>query len=114
MINLYVLRTFVAVVDQGSVIGAARKQRYAASAVSRQMKRLQSYLGVQLFVPEGRSIRPTAAAISIADRIRPLLAEADGVERYLAAITSHSASVPNPADRGVGESAISSAYIVAS
>ena len=83
MLSLRVLKTFLAVIDTGSVIGAARLRGYSAAAVSRQMAGLQRGLGVELFLPEGRGIRPSAHAIHLAARSRVLIAEAEAVEGYL-------------------------------
>lgn len=80
--NVSVLQTFVAVIDSGSVIGAARERGYSAAAVSRQIGWLQRRLGVQLFVPEGRSIRPTPDAIVFVERCRDLVDEVRRFERY--------------------------------
>ena len=83
MLSLRVLKTFLAVVDTGSVSGAARLRGYSSAAVSRQMAGLQRRLGVTLFLPEGRGIRPSAHAIRLAARSRALIAEAEALESYL-------------------------------
>lgn len=74
MINPAILQTFVAVLDNGSVMAAARECGYSPAAVSRQMSRLQRRLGVRLFEPDGRGIRPTAIAEELAVGARRLLA----------------------------------------
>lgn len=84
--DLRVLRTLVAVVDCGTVIGASRARGYSAAAVSRQMSALQSRLGVRLFVPDGRSIAPTAEAVELAERAREVTAAADAFETYTRSI----------------------------
>ena len=80
--NLPVLKTFVAVLDEGSVVAAARARGYSPAAVSRQMAWLQRRLGVRLFVPEGRSIRPTPAALDFAAQCRDLLTEVGHFEAF--------------------------------
>jgi DNA-binding transcriptional LysR family regulator len=80
--DIATVQTFLAVIDCGSVIEASRVRGYSAAAVSRQLGRLQGRLGVRLFVREGRSIRPTEAAIALALHDRRLVAEAEKFERY--------------------------------
>ena len=43
------MRTFVHIVDSGSISAAADRLDVAKSAVSRRLKELEQYLGVQLF-----------------------------------------------------------------
>lgn len=80
MIDLEILRTFIAVVDQGSVVGASRICGFTPSAVSRQMSGFQRRLGVTLFEPDGRGIRPTPIAYDISARARLLLEESVSFE----------------------------------
>ena len=82
MITVNVLKTFVAVVDCGSIVGAARARGYSPAAVSRQMGWLQRRLGVTFFEPEGRSIRATEAALEYAARAREFVDEVYRFERY--------------------------------
>jgi DNA-binding transcriptional LysR family regulator len=86
MVNIRLLRTAVAVHDCGSVSGAARSAGYSAAAISRQLGTLQRELGVPLFVPRGRGVTPTAEMRRLVDRVRPLLAQADDLDRHLRAI----------------------------
>lgn len=80
--NLNVLKTFVAVMDCGSVVSAARDRGYSAAAVSRQMGWLQRRLGVRLFVPDGRSIKPTPEAFEFLERCRGLVDEVSRFESF--------------------------------
>jgi DNA-binding transcriptional LysR family regulator len=82
MVDLGVLKTFIAVIDTGSVVAAARERGYSPAAVSRQMAWLQRRLDVRFFEPAGRSIRPTTDALEFALRARELVDEADRFERY--------------------------------
>jgi len=88
MTNVNVLKTFVAVIDSGSVAAAAHGRGYSPAAVSRQIGWLQRRLGVRLFVPDGRSIRPTQEALEFADRARALVVQVSGFERYSEAFAS--------------------------
>jgi DNA-binding transcriptional LysR family regulator len=78
---LSVLKTFVMVVECGSMVEAARRRGYSAGAVTRQMGWLQRRLGVRLFEPEGRSIRPTDDAIGLVEYARAAIDEADRFDR---------------------------------
>ncbi|MFB8388082.1 LysR family transcriptional regulator [Microbacterium sp. NPDC055910] len=80
--DLSVMKTFVSVVDQGSVVGAAKALGYSPAAVSRQMGWLQRRLGVRLFVPVGRSIEPTAPALEFVQRCREVVEEVRRFESY--------------------------------
>nr|WP_243847298.1 LysR family transcriptional regulator [Microbacterium ulmi] len=80
------MQTFVAVVEHGSVIGASRACGYSPAAVSRQMSSLSLSLGVTLFVPQGRSIRPSEKALLLAARARVLLQEAESFDAYARAL----------------------------
>lgn len=82
MITVDVLKTFVAVIDCGSVVGAARVRGYSPAAVSRQMGWLQRRLGVKFFEPHGRSIKATDAALEYAARAREFVDEVHRFERY--------------------------------
>ena len=81
--DLRLLRSLIAVVDCGTVVGAARARGYSTSAVSRQLGVLQRRLGLQLFLRHGRCITPTPAAIALTERARELVDTADQFERYL-------------------------------
>ena len=82
MITVDVLKTFVAVIDCGTVVGAARVRGYSPAAVSRQMGWLQRRLGVRFFEPHGRSIRATDAALEYVVRAREFVDEVNRFERY--------------------------------
>lgn len=67
MLNPVHLATLQAVLDRGSLVGAARELGYTASAVSQQMRMLERATGLALFERLPRTIRPTAAAYYLAD-----------------------------------------------
>jgi DNA-binding transcriptional LysR family regulator len=85
VITVDVLKTFVAVIDCGTVVGAARLRGYSPAAVSRQMGWLQRRLGVRFFEPHGRSIRATDAALEYVVRAREFVDEVQRFERYSSA-----------------------------
>jgi DNA-binding transcriptional LysR family regulator len=69
------LRLLVAVVESGSVTGAAVKLGVTQSAVSHLLDKLRAIVGDPLFVKSGRGVRATARALALAPRARELLRE---------------------------------------
>jgi len=92
-LDLRVLATLVAVVDCGSVVGASEARGYSPAAVSRQLSSLQQRLGVRLFAPSGRSIRPLPPALELAAIARPLLEAAARAEREIRRVGATRAGV---------------------
>ena len=68
------LRLFLAVLEEGSVSGAAARLGLTQSAVSHALAKLRAILGDDLFVKSGRGIVATAHAEALADPARRLLA----------------------------------------
>ena len=60
LLDMDVLRSFVAISETGSFSGAARAVLRTPSAISMQIKKLEEQLGRQLFVREGRRVSLTA------------------------------------------------------
>lgn len=58
----HLIRSFLAVLDQGSLLGAARLLQISQPTVGRQIAELESQLGMVLFERTGRGVVPTAAA----------------------------------------------------
>jgi DNA-binding transcriptional LysR family regulator len=73
--DIATLRSLVLVVERGSIVAAARECGYTPGAISRQLGRLQRRLGVNLFEPDGRGIRPNERCVRLADDARRLIAE---------------------------------------
>ena len=71
------LRVFLAVVEEGSFSGAARKLRRAQSAVSYGIAMLEGQLGVSLFDRSGRKPVPSAAGDALLAQARSIVVEAD-------------------------------------
>ena len=78
------VRSFVAVLDAGSLMGAARKIGALQPTLSRHITELESQLGAPLFERTGRGVTPTAMALAIADSARQMEAGADELARTLA------------------------------
>ncbi|MCB2017313.1 MAG: LysR family transcriptional regulator [Hydrogenophaga sp.] len=72
------LQLLVAVVDAGSVTGAAQTLGVTQSAVSHQLDKLRAITGDPLFVKSGRGIVATARASELAVQARELLRQLQG------------------------------------
>ena len=77
------VRSFLAVLDAGSLMGAARKLGAQQPTLSRHITELESQLGAALFERTGRGVLPTALALAIADSARQMEAGADTLARTL-------------------------------
>ena len=69
------LRTFVTVVDVGTITQAAEQLYIAKSAVSRRLAELETHLGVQLFHRTTRSMALTVEGHTFYERSRAILDE---------------------------------------
>ncbi len=75
------LRTFLAVLESGSVTAAAERLGLSQSAVSHALERLREVLGDPLFVKSGRGIAATARAEALAAPARQLLCDLEQLGR---------------------------------
>jgi DNA-binding transcriptional LysR family regulator len=66
------VKSFVAVLDAGSLSGAARRLRAQQPTLSRHIAELEAQLGVPLFERTGRGVTPTAAGLAIAQAARQM------------------------------------------
>jgi DNA-binding transcriptional LysR family regulator len=71
------LGLLVAVIDEGSLAGAARRLRRSAPAVTRALMALEDRVGVRLVERTTRRLSPTDDGLVLANRARALLAEYD-------------------------------------
>jgi LysR family transcriptional regulator, carnitine catabolism transcriptional activator len=67
------LRYFLAVVDEGSVTGAARRLHVAQPSLSQALRALESELGAELFHRVGRGLRLSAAGEALIGPARQVL-----------------------------------------
>ncbi len=77
------VRSFLAVLDAGSLMGAARQLQAQQPTLSRHVAELESQLGTPLFERTGRGVTPTTAALAIADAARQMQAAAEQLSRNL-------------------------------
>jgi len=82
--NWALVKSFVAVLDAGSLMGAARKLKAQQPTLSRHIAELEAQLGVPLFERTGRGVMPTLAALAIADAAREMESGAGTLLRALA------------------------------
>jgi DNA-binding transcriptional LysR family regulator len=75
------VRSFLAVLEVGSLLGAARMLRSSQPTIGRHVAELEAQLGVVLFERTGRGLAPTAAALRLADAARAMQTGADQLAR---------------------------------
>jgi DNA-binding transcriptional LysR family regulator len=77
------VRSFLAALDHGSLLGAARTLHASQPTLGRHIAELESQLGVVLFERTGRGLVPTATALKLADAARSMAEGADQLARTL-------------------------------
>jgi DNA-binding transcriptional LysR family regulator len=77
------MRSFLAVVEHGSLLGAARHLSSSQPTLGRHIAQLEQQLGVALFERTGRGLTPTAVALSIAEHARTMEGSAAAISRTL-------------------------------
>lgn len=75
------VRSFLAVLDHGSLLGAARQLRLSQPTIGRHVTELESQLGVVLFERTGRGLLPSEAATRLAEAARVMQSGADALAR---------------------------------
>lgn len=88
MLNPVHLRTLSVVVRTGSFADAARQIGYTGSAVSQQVAALEHSLRATLFERDAHSIRPTAAALFLAERAHDILMALGALEDDMRGLSS--------------------------
>jgi DNA-binding transcriptional LysR family regulator len=86
------LRAFVAVCDQGSFSGAARKLRRAQSAISHAIKALENAFDMELFERNTRKAQLTAAGRSLLPDARAVISRTEEMKNRAGAIAKAGAS----------------------
>ncbi len=77
------IRSFLAVLDQGSLLAAARLLKTSQPTLGRHIAELEGQLGVVLFERTGRGLVPTATAMQLAESAREMEAGALQLTRTL-------------------------------
>ena len=76
MLDIRHLKTLIALRDAGSLVDAARRLHLTQSALSHQLKDLESRLNTRLFERKSRPIRFTRAGLEVlqlADNVLPMI-----------------------------------------
>lgn len=66
-----------ALLDEGSVVGAARRMNLSPAAMSRTLTRIREAIGDPILVRAGRGLVPTPKALELRDRVRDLVEQAE-------------------------------------
>jgi DNA-binding transcriptional LysR family regulator len=77
------VRSFLAVLEHGSLLGAARALRASQPTLGRHVAELEAQWGVVLFERTGRGLLPTAAALRLAEAARAMEGGAAQLARAL-------------------------------
>jgi DNA-binding transcriptional LysR family regulator len=80
-LDLNLLVTLDVLLDEGSVVGAAKRLQLSASAMSRALARLRAATGDPLLVRAGRGLVPTPRALELKGRVRQVVDDAEAVLR---------------------------------
>ncbi len=75
------VRSFLAALEQGSLLGAARVLKASQPTVGRHVAELEAQLGVLLFERTGRGLMPTPMALRLAASARAMESGADQLAR---------------------------------
>lgn len=75
------VQSFLAALDQGSLLGAARVLHASQPTIGRHIAELEAQLGVVLFERTGRGLLPTAMALQLAEAARSMEAGAHQMAR---------------------------------
>ncbi len=78
-LDLNLLSALDALLEEGSVAGAAERLHVTAPAMSRSLGRIRRTTGDQILVRTGRTMTPTPYAIAVRQQVHELLQEVRGV-----------------------------------
>ncbi|BCY08489.1 LysR family transcriptional regulator [Actinoplanes sp. L3-i22] len=78
-LDLNLLTVLDALLEEGSVAGAAQRLRLSSPAISRSLGRLRRLTGDDILVRTGRAMTPTPYALRIREQVGELLRQAQGV-----------------------------------
>lgn len=80
------VRSFLAVLEQGSLLAAARQLQSSQPTIGRHVAELESQLGLVLFDRTGRGLVATEAALRLANAARAMQSGADQLARSVAGV----------------------------
>lgn len=85
------IRSFLAALEHGSLLGAARALGSTQPTLGRHIAELESQLGVPLFERTGRGLLPSPVALKIAESARSMEAAASQLSRNVSGAESETA-----------------------
>jgi LysR family transcriptional regulator, benzoate and cis,cis-muconate-responsive activator of ben and cat genes len=88
LVELRVLRYFLAVVDEGSVTAASATVHVAQSSLSRQLRGLERELGLDLFVRGARGLRLSGVGKSFVPMARDIVSRADTARAVMGSLAT--------------------------
>jgi DNA-binding transcriptional LysR family regulator len=77
------MRSFLAAIETGSLLAASRRLKVSQPTLGRHINELEQQLSAVLFERTGRGLKPTEAAIAIAEHARAMDSGADAIRRTL-------------------------------
>jgi DNA-binding transcriptional LysR family regulator len=86
-VDLFTLRLFLTVIEEGQVGRAAARENIAASAATKRVQDLEEILGVQLFERNPRGVVATAAGIVLARHVTEIFETFEDIRREFAEFT---------------------------
>lgn len=100
-LDIYTLRLFVAVCEEGNIARAAEREAIVASAVSRRIAAIEENIGTALLIRGRRGIKPSAAGETLLRQAREILRAMDRLNaelsEYARGIQGHVRVVATPA-----------------
>lgn len=78
-LDLNLLLDLDVLLQEGSVIAAAKRLHLSSPAMSRRLMRLREAMGDPLFVPAGRGLVPTGRALALKDQVRATIEAVRGI-----------------------------------
>ena len=82
-LDLVTLRLFLAVVEEGGIAKAARREHITGPAISKRLAELEEWLGVKLIERHARGIKPTSAGFALAAEARAVLGNVSRIQAKL-------------------------------
>lgn len=77
LLNIRYLKSLIAIVENGSIVDAARIENLTAAAIGQRIQSLESELGIKLLSRVGHTAQPTQACIKLLPRIRKIIRETE-------------------------------------
>ncbi len=79
MPDLNLLIALDVLIEEGSVVGAARRMNLSAPAMSRTLARIRAAVGDPVLVRSGRGLTPTPRALQLREQVRGVIEQAHAV-----------------------------------